>query len=213
LKQEQVEQMEQPEEEAQMAEMDKNKPLTTGEVADFCHVTHRAVLKWVESGKLRAYRTPGNHSRVSIEDFVSFLQQYKMPIPAQLQAPVDTSALPKILIVDDDRGMVNSLDRTLRMENKYAIEVAYDGFEAGKKFASFKPEFIILDLRMPGLDGYQVCANIRRDPNNRHVKILAISGESEAHEIKKIMDLGADGYLQKPFNNKELKEKISQMWK
>lgn len=189
-------------------ENNENIPLTTGQIAKYCHVTHRGVLKWVESGKLRAYRTPGMHSRVSIEDFLHFLKQYNMPIPADLQPP---STKKKILIVDDDRGIVNSLQRVLLMENKYIIEAAFNGFQAGRKFFEFKPDFIILDICMPGMDGYQVCANIRQDLNNKHVKILAISGLSEPHEIKKIMDLGADDYLQKPFSNEILQQKINQI--
>lgn len=189
-------------------EQEGQRPLTTGQIAQFCHVTHRAVLKWVASGKLKAYRTPGNHSRVSIEDFLSFLHQYSMPVPAEFQLPVLQK---KVLIVDDDRGIVSSIQRMLTLENKYIIEVAYDGFEAGKKFATFNPHFIILDIRMPGVDGYQVCANIRSDPKNSGIKILAISGVSENDEIKKIMDLGADDYLGKPFSNKVLKERINRL--
>jgi excisionase family DNA binding protein len=181
------------------------KPLTTGQIAKYCHVTQRGVLKWVSSGKLRAYRTPGNHSRVSVEDFVCFLKEYSMPIPGELQLD---GAKRKILIVDDDRGMVHSLQRVLILSNKYIIEIAYDGFQGGKKFAEFKPDFVILDICMPGLDGYQVCANIRSDAGNNHVKILAISGLSEPEEIKKIMDLGADDYLQKPFSNDMLQQKV-----
>jgi excisionase family DNA binding protein len=189
-------------------ERDGQRPLTTGQIAQYCHVSHRAVLKWVASGKLKAYRTPGKHSRVSIEDFVAFLNLYHMPVPAEF---VHTIAQRKILIVDDDRGIVSSLHRALTLENKYMIDVAYDGFEAGKKFVVFKPQLIILDIHMPGLDGYQVCANIRSDPSNKSVRILAISGVSETQEIKKIMDLGADDYLSKPFSNKVLKDKISRM--
>ena len=51
-------------------EKNEKRPLTTGQIAKYCHVTHRGVLKWVESGKLKAYRTPGKHSRVSVEDFL-----------------------------------------------------------------------------------------------------------------------------------------------
>ncbi|MBL8014488.1 MAG: response regulator [Candidatus Omnitrophica bacterium] len=187
---------------------DEQRPLTTGQIAQYCHVSHRAVLKWVASGKLKAYRTPGKHSRVSVHDFLSFLRQYEMPIPHELQATVIPK---KILIVDDDRGIVSSLQRALTLENKYHIATAYDGFEAGKKFVAFRPQLIILDIHMPGLDGYQVCANIRSDPNNKAVRILAISGVSELAEIQKIIDLGADDYLGKPFSNKILNEKVSRM--
>jgi len=184
---------------------ENNRPLTTGEIAKYCHVTHRGVLKWVASGKLKSYRTPGKHSRVSVEDFLNFLKEYNMPIPQGLE-PVVTKR--KILIVDDDRGIVNSLRRVMMLENKYMIEIAYDGFEAGRKFSEFKPDFVILDICMPGLDGYQVCANIRQDIQNKHVKILAISGLNAPEEIKKIMDLGANDYLQKPFSNESLQEKV-----
>ena len=186
----------------------ENRPLTTGQIAQFCHVTHRGVLKWVESGKLRAYRTPGKHSRVSVEDFLRFLKQYNMPIPEVLQLP---STNKRVLVVDDDRGIVSSLQRVLMLENKYTIETAYDGFEAGKKFFEMKPDLVILDICMPGLDGYQVCSNIRKDEKNKHVKILTISGMSEPLEIKKIMDLGADEYLQKPFSNELLLSKINKI--
>jgi len=187
----------------------EKRPLTTGQIAQYCHVTHRGVLKWIESGKLKAYRTPGKHSRVSTENFLDFLKEYNMPVPAVLQPPASTHK--KVLIVDDDRGMVHCLQRALMIENKYIIEVAFDGFQAGKKFSEFKPDFIILDICMPGVDGYQVCAHIRGDLNNTRVKILAISGISTTGEIKKIMDLGADDYLQKPFSNETLQQKIKDM--
>src|SRR5580693_2953716 len=100
-------------------ENEEKEPLTTGEIAKYCHVTHRGVLKWVESGKLKAYRTPGQHSRVSVEDFLVFLKTYNMPIPVELEP---ASLLKKVLIVDDDRGIVYSLRRVLMMENTYNIE-------------------------------------------------------------------------------------------
>jgi len=199
-------------------EKNAERPLTTGQIAQYCHVTHRGVLKWVESGKLKAYRTPGKHSRISTENFLNFLKKYNMPIPAVLQHSAATNDSPrqeqlpkKILIVDDDRGIVHCLQRALMIENNYIIEVAFDGFQAGKKFSEFKPDFIILDICMPSVDGYQVCTHIRQDLNNKHVKILAISGISGPQEIKKIMDLGANDYLQKPFSNETLQQKIKDM--
>ncbi len=181
------------------------EPLTTGAIAKYCHVTHRAVLKWVESGKLKAYRTPGKHSRVSVDDFLEFLKEYNMPVPLELR-PI--TSFKKVLIVDDDRGIVYSLRRMLMMDNQYDIETAFDGFDAGKKFTSFRPDLIILDIYMPALDGYQVYASIRNDPMNKNTKILIISGVNDPQEIKKIEALGADGFLQKPFSNEALKEHV-----
>jgi len=187
------------------AENGKNELLTTGQVAAYCHVTHRGVLKWVASGKLKAYRTPGKHSRVSIKDFLDFLKEYDMPVPTELQRDLGKK---KILIVDDYRGIVHSLQRLLMMENKYQIEVAYDGFDAGKKLTSFQPDLIILDIFMPGLDGYQVFANIRNDPKNKNTKIIIMSGVNEPSGVQRITDLGADGFLLKPFSNEVLMKQI-----
>ena len=59
--------------------------LTTFEIADFCQVTHRTVLQWITAGKLKAFRTPGNHSRVKISDCIEFMNKFGMPIPTALE--------------------------------------------------------------------------------------------------------------------------------
>ncbi len=183
-------------------------PLTTGEIAQYCHVTHRAVLKWIASGKLKAYRTPGKHSRVETKDFLDFLTLYEMPIPPELRSNGNKK---RILIVDDDAGVVSAIRRVLAREKAFDLETAYDGFEAGGKMANFKPDLIILDLNMPGLNGYELCGRIRRDISNKNIKILAISGTVGQKGIDQILSLGADDYLFKPFDNQALKLKVSKL--
>ena len=183
----------------------KKEPLTTGEVAQYCHVTYRAVLKWIAEGKLKAYRTPGQHSRVGINDFLDFLEKYHMPVPAGLERINEKK---KILIVDDDRQIVQLVRKTLEPEERYEIDVAYDGFSAGQKFSRFHPDVVVLDIMMPGLDGYEVCANIRSDPANRDVKIIAVSGSFATEGEEKILQTGANACLAKPFDVEVLRKKI-----
>ena len=180
--------------------------LTTYEIAEHCQVTPRTVIQWVNEGKLKAFRTPGNHSRVTFEDFIEFLNRYKMPVPQKLSALQNDKK--RILIVDDDKSMVDSIQRLLIREKIYDLDVAYDGFEAGEKFAIFRPDLVILDIMMPGLDGYKVCSRIRSNPQNKNVKILFISATIDQNAVEEIKKSGADDYLAKPFNTKELKEKI-----
>jgi two-component system, OmpR family, response regulator VicR len=187
--------------------MMEGKVLTTYGIAKYCHVTPRTANQWINEGKLKAYRTPGKHSRVQVEDFLEFLKKYGIPVPKEF-LPLQHDGKKRILIVDDDKGVVDSIQRFLIREKVYQLEMAFDGFEAGQKFADFKPDLVILDIRMPGLDGYQLCSRIRANKDNNNVRILIISGTIDDKEVKRIIDAGGDDYLSKPFSTRLLKEKI-----
>ncbi|MBF0533092.1 MAG: response regulator [Candidatus Omnitrophica bacterium] len=180
----------------------ENRPLTTGEIAEYCHVTYRTVLKWVEDGKLKAYRTPGHHSRVEVKNFIEFLRTYNMPVPLNFQSLL--TAGKKILIVDDDKNMANSIKRVLRGAGAFEIDVAYNGFDAGRKFIGFEPDVVILDIRMPGMDGFAVTKSIRETYQGDRAKIVAISAFFTDEDKKKVLALGADECLDKPFDSATL---------
>lgn len=190
----------------------KEKSLTTKDVAQYCYVTQRTAVQWINEGKLKSFRTLGKHIRINRKDFIEFLQQHNMPIPEDLTAPADHKRKKRILIVDDDPGMVDAILRFLLVGKMYDLETAYDGFEAGQKFSEFKPDLLILDIKMPGLDGYQVCSRIRKIETNKDVKILFISGTVEQSKIEGLKKLGADDYLAKPFTNQALEEKIHNLF-
>ncbi len=187
----------------------QGRSLTTKNIAECCQVTQRTAVQWINEGKLKAFRTLGKHIRIDREDFIEFLIKYQIPVPKELVAPLEGKGKKKILIVDDEEGMVDAIKRGLSKEKIFDLEVAYDGFEAGTKFSEYKPDLVILDLCMPGINGYELCTKIRNEIKNKDVKILAISGVANQKEIERIMSLGANDYLLKPFNNKELKIKIA----
>ncbi len=184
--------------------MTNNRPLTTTEIAQHCHVTHRAVLKWIAAGKLKAYRTPGMHARVQVEDFINFLKGYGFPIPEEFMG---VFARRRVLIVDDDRELAGMVRRILLLQKVFDVEVAYDGFAAGLKFSEFKPDLMIVDILMPQMNGLEVLKMIREKDVNRHVKILSVSGDEQ--ELLKAAELGANDILAKPFDNKMLMEKVN----
>lgn len=189
--------------------LEDGRPLTTGEIAAYCQVTLRAVLKWVSNGKLKAYRTPGRHCRVRQSDFVDFLRRYNMPVPADFTS---VSSPPKrVLIVDDDQTTTRSLQHMLNTAGGYAVDIAYDGFSAGYKFAVDRPDLMTLDLRMPVMDGYKVLSMLRADPRNAGVKILVVSAVSDQDEIEEVMGLGADDYLVKPVSSEKFLSKVAEL--
>ncbi len=113
----------------------------------------------------------------------------------------------KILIVDDTVDIVELLRKRFRAEG-YETEEAYDGEEALVKVAENPPDLLILDVMMPKLDGISVCRQLRNDPATRHLPILMLTAKSEVADKVEGLDTGADDYITKPFDYKELAARV-----
>jgi len=110
----------------------------------------------------------------------------------------------KILIVDDDLHIAELISLYM-MKDGYETEEVYDGKEALKKAESFQPNLILLDLMLPGMDGYQVCAEIRK---TSRVPIIMLTAKGETFDKVLGLELGADDYIVKPFDPKELVARV-----
>jgi len=117
----------------------------------------------------------------------------------------------KILIVDDEKEMVNTIRRALASVKDVEIDAVHDGLAAVRKFSEFKPDLILLDMRMPGLDGQEVCAMIRKDPGGRETKIIMISGAMDMDAVERVAKAGANDFLAKPFRNEFLRLKVERI--
>ena len=113
----------------------------------------------------------------------------------------------KILIVDDTVDTVELLTKRLRAEG-YDTEQAYDGQECLDKVEPYQPDLIILDVMMPKVDGFEACRRIKKNESTKHIPILMLTAKSEIPDKVKGLDTGADSYLTKPFNYKELSANI-----
>jgi two-component system sensor histidine kinase/response regulator len=114
--------------------------------------------------------------------------------------------LNKILAVDDDDIDIITIEKLLGED--YDLKTAMTGEEALKIAVDFQPDIILLDNMMPGIDGGQVCRQIRADSGLRHTKIIMVSGKSMVSERIEAYQAGADDYITKPFNEDELLAKI-----
>lgn len=113
----------------------------------------------------------------------------------------------KILIVDDNVDAVELLEKRLRSEG-YDTAEAYDGEEGLKKVVEYNPDLIILDVMMPKLDGYEVCRRLKVDEITRYIPVLMLTAKSDVESKVKGLDIGADDYLPKPFDYKELSARV-----
>ena len=110
----------------------------------------------------------------------------------------------RILIVDDDANIAELISLYL-MKECYETMIVGDGEEALKRFPEFKPNLVLLDLMLPGMDGYQVCRELR---SSSQVPIIMLSAKGEIFDKVLGLELGADDYMIKPFDSKELVARV-----
>ena len=113
----------------------------------------------------------------------------------------------KILIVDDTVDTVDLLRKRLRAEG-YDTAEAFDGEECLAQVDAYRPDLIVLDVMMPKLDGYEVCRRLKVDECTRYIPILMLTAKSDVEDKVRGLDTGADDYIPKPFNFKELSARI-----
>ena len=116
----------------------------------------------------------------------------------------------KILVVDDEPDIVSMVKMRLEASG-YEVITASDGETAYSRARSDAPDLIILDLMLPGMDGYQVCRLLKFDENYRRIPIIMLTAKSQIEDKEWGQKVGADYYLTKPFEAKELLDKINDL--
>jgi excisionase family DNA binding protein len=178
--------------------------LTPKEAAELLMVSTAAVRLWAESGDLKARVTAGGHRRFKPDDIKEFATKKNIQLNTSL------SENPKILIVDDDPDFAEFLKALLELEiNNVEVEISLDGFDAANKLRDFAPSILLLDLRMPTLDGFQVCQRVKQNPLQNHIRVIAISGHVTKSDIDKLKNMGAETCLEKPINVPLLLEQLA----
>lgn len=173
----------------------KKSYLTPNQVAELLMVSPSAIRLWTDKGELKATTTAGGHRRFKFDDIKLFAESRNI----ELNTSFENNS--KILIVDDDVQFAKLLKTLLLRENETLnIETSFDGFDAGVKLKEFNPGIVLLDLKMPQMDGFQVCSQIKRDPTLKHIRVISMSGDVNESVRRRIIDAGAEACFQKPIN-------------
>jgi excisionase family DNA binding protein len=172
------------------------KNMSTFAVAKLLEVDPGSVANWIDDGKLKAHRTPGGHRRVLVDDLIKFLREHDMPIPDPLRhVPV------RIVVVDDEPAMAQLIVKAIRMSHpEYEVAEAHDGFKAGALVTALQPNVVVLDLRMPGMDGFEVCQQIKSQEQTRHATVIAVTAYPSDDGYGRIIECGAKTCLNKPLD-------------
>ena len=118
----------------------------------------------------------------------------------------------RVLIADDNEANVELLEAFLSKLD-CEIAVAVDGRDTLDKVASFKPDLVLLDIMMPKLSGFEVCQEIRSNPETKGIMVLMVTALNELGDIERAVDAGTDDFLSKPVNKLELVKRVENMLK
>lgn len=132
---------------------------TTAQAARLLGVSVATVVNWIDDGRLRAHKTPGGHRRISRDDLVAFAHHYEMPLGgAEVRGQRDKK---RVLVVDDDPAILTLYADALKIEGGFEVKTARSGFAAGLAVARWRPDVMLLDVHMPGMDGFEVLERVR----------------------------------------------------
>jgi excisionase family DNA binding protein len=173
----------------------KRKPyLMPSEVASLLGVSPVTVRKWACRGELKCHLTPGGHRRFYRAEIESFVRDRDMSYAA------DGRQSQRVLVAENDRQFAQYLFESLQQVPRLDVTITFDGFEAGRQLQKTSPEILLLDIQLPGMDGYEVCRQLSEDPETARTRIIAMTGSYSADVAARIRRCGVDHCLSKPFS-------------
>ena len=173
--------------------------LAPGEVAKMLMVSPAAVRQWASKGDLISVSTPGGHRRFMRHEIERFAREKNLTI----QLPDDDTL--RILMVDDDKQVVAYLSRFFeRLNAGVTTRGAHNGYSAGRLIQVFQPHVVLLDLMMPGLNGFDVCAQIKNDAATKAIRVIAMTGFYDDKNVERALKAGAECCIAKPFDQDQL---------
>jgi len=177
--------------------------LSTFEAARYCQVHPGTIKNWIENENLKAFKTPGGHRRIYKRDLENFLKEKNMPVSYE-----STNQPKKVLIIDSDYREREKISKILlRWAGFFEVAAASNGFEAGELLVLFKPDLVILEKTLPGINASEVCLHIRSSLHLENSKILVLAKGSPGEKISR----EADAVLSKPIHGERLLSELKRI--
>lgn len=174
--------------------------LTLGQAARYLGVAQSTIRKWSDSGRVRVYKTPGRHRRYRRDDLDTFLERSG---PEARRGPV-------VLIVDDDDGLREYVRDNLELEG-YTVREAGSAEEGMRVLDDARPDLILLDVMMPEVDGWEMLQRVHDRHGGGAVPVVMFSGKLDERAADEAAERGAQGFVGKPFDPRELIAQTKQL--
>jgi len=174
--------------------------ISTLEAARMCGVSTFSIQRWFDEGLLVGARLPGGKRKIEADSLKRFMQEHGL-LPSPSSVKVDRM---RVLVVEDDAKLLEVIKEYLAQSGDFLIQTATNGLDAGLALAEFKPDAIVLDVMLEDIPARSLVQRIRQSPVGRAARIVAISGKAHADDIRDIKTAGANAFLQKPFEMRDL---------
>ena len=187
------------------------------EVSKICGVVNQTAINWIHSNSLKAFKTPGGQYRVYPDDLATFMKSRNLKVPADVLAHCTSfsgSTEQSVLIVDDDEGLNSVISKFLgKRFPSMQIFQAFDGFDAGMKISENKPSCIVLDLDLPGINGFDLCRRIKSGKNLGNPEIVVVTALDDESVEEKITALGITHFFHKPLSLVTLSDVVATIFR
>jgi len=188
------------EDQGRTAPLGESDWLTLGRAARYLGVAQSTIRKWSDSGRVRAFKTPGGHRRYRRADLDDFLEG---------SAPESRSG-PVVLIVDDDERLREYVRVNLEMEG-YTIHEAASADEGMRVLDELRPDLVLLDVMMPSVDGWEMLRLMHERHGVGSIPVVMFSGKVDDETLADAESRGAQAFIGKPFNPQQLIESTKQL--
>jgi excisionase family DNA binding protein len=174
--------------------------LTLGQAARYLGVAQSTIRKWSDNGRVRVYKTPGRHRRYRRDDLDAFLERSG---PEARRGPV-------VLIVDDDERLREFVRVNLELEG-YTVHEAGSADEGMHVLEETQPDLVLLDVMMPRVDGWEMLQRVHERHGAGSIPVVMFSGKVDDRAADEAAERGAQGFIGKPFDPRELIEQTKQL--
>jgi len=179
--------------------------LTTGEVARICNVAPRTVSKWFDSGQLRGYRIPGSKDRrIPLQQLIRFMKAHNIPMEGL------ELGLTRILIADNEADLTHLIQKALTESGDYEVRVAQSIFEAGMLMEQFRPQVLIVDIDLPGMDTRIMSRCLAGHAELQNTCLIGTSASMTETDRQALLQDHFHNTIAKPFTIRQFTEVIEE---
>lgn len=172
---------------------------TTFQAAKIAAVSHSTIIYWANKGEIVVSTTPGGHRRIAVDDLVDFMRRHNMRIPENLLRPL------KVVVLDDDPAIAEMAAKVLSDVPGTKTESFAEALKAMLSIGHEPPDLMLLDIRMPHIDGFTLLRLLEATEWTAPVKVIAMSGEALSESEEAFIAEHAAGFIRKPFSPRELR--------